>query len=55
MSISNAETFIRNAKEQISQSDINASLLRAVVELTRELKRVDDEIRRIRRTVGRRF
>jgi hypothetical protein len=55
MSISNAETFIRNVKEQISQSDINASLLKAVIELTRELKRVDDEIHRIRRTVGRRF
>jgi hypothetical protein len=55
MSISNAETFIRNAKEQIAQSDINESLLKAAVELTREIKRIDDEVHRIRRNVGRRF
>jgi hypothetical protein len=57
MSISTAETFVRNAREQISQRDINESLLKAVVELTREVKRMDDEIRRVRRDiqVGRRF
>jgi hypothetical protein len=57
MSLANAETFIRNAREQISQKDINESLYKAISELTREVKRLDDEIRRARRDVlvSRRF
>jgi adenylosuccinate lyase len=57
MSLSLAETFLRNAREQHSQQDINASLLKVLGELTRELKRVDDDIRRVRRDVqmSRRF
>ena len=57
MSISSAETFIQNAKQQLSQRDINDSLLKAIAELTREVKRLEDEIRRARRDiqVARRF
>lgn len=57
MSISSAETFLRNAKEQVSQRDINDSLLKAIAELTREIKRLDNEIHRVRREVqvARRF
>jgi hypothetical protein len=57
MSLSIVETFLRNAREQHSQQDINSSLLKAVGELTREIKRLDDEIRRVRRDVqmSRRF
>jgi hypothetical protein len=57
MSISTAETFIQNAKQQVSQIDINNSVLRALAELTREVKRLDDDVRRIRREVqlSRRF
>lgn len=57
MSVSNAETFIRNAKEQVAQRDINVSLLKAVAELAREVKRLDDELHRVRRDVqvSRRF
>jgi phage host-nuclease inhibitor protein Gam len=57
MSISSAETFLRNAKEQVSQRDINDSLLKAIGELTREIKRLDNEIHRVRREVqvARRF
>jgi hypothetical protein len=57
MSISSAETLLRNAKEQVSQRDINDSLLKAIGELTREVKRLDDEVRRARRDiqVSRRF
>lgn len=57
MSISNAETFIRNATEQVAQRDINDSLLKAIAELTRELKRLDNDIHRVRREVqvSRRF
>lgn len=57
MSITAAENFLRNARDQISQKDINDSYLKAMTELTREVKRLEDEIRRVRRDVqvSRRF
>jgi septal ring factor EnvC (AmiA/AmiB activator) len=57
MSISGAENLVRIAKEQISQRDINDSLIKAIAELTHEIKRLDDEVRRVRRDVqvARRF
>lgn len=57
MSLSAVENFLRAAREQIAQKDINESYLRAVAELTREVKRLEDEIRRVRRDVqiSRRF
>ena len=57
MSVSNTESILRNAKNQLSQRDINDSLLKAVAELTKEVKRLEDEVRRARREaqMGRRF
>jgi phage host-nuclease inhibitor protein Gam len=57
MSLSNAENFLRNAREQISQKDINDSFIKAIAELTREIKRLEDDVRRTRRDVlvSRRF
>ena len=57
MSIEIAENHIRNAREHHSQQDINASLIKAIGELARQLKRVDDEVRRARRDMqmARRF
>ncbi len=57
MSIAIAETFLQKAKQQLSQRDINDSLMKAIGELTREVKRLEDEIRRARRDVqvSRRF
>ncbi len=57
MSLTAAENFLRNAKEQVSQRDINDSILKALFELTREIKRVEDEVRRVRRDIqfSRRF
>lgn len=57
MSISTAETFLNNARQQTSQRDINVSLLKAINELTQEVKRLEDDIRRVRRDVlvSRRF
>jgi hypothetical protein len=57
MSVSNAETFVANAKQQVSQRDINSSFVKAITELTKEVKRLEDEIRRVRRDVlvSRRF
>jgi hypothetical protein len=48
MSLPDVERFIRNAQQQVLQGDINASILRAVVELMGEAKRIDDDIRRVR-------
>jgi|SRR5664279_1650493 len=55
MSIKSAENFLKNATQQITQRDINDSMLRAITELTSEVKRLDDEVRRVRREVRRQF
>jgi dynactin complex subunit len=57
MSISAAENFLKNAKQQVSQRDINDSLMKAVTVLTSEVKRLEDDLRRVRREVqmSRRF
>ena len=49
--------MVRLAKDQLSQRDINATLIKAMGELTREVKRLEDEVRRVRRDVqvARRF
>lgn len=53
MSIASTETILRNAKMQLSQRDINDSLMKALAELTKEVKRLDDDVRRARREVQR--
>lgn len=54
---STIERFVREAKQQVSQRDINESLIRAINELVREVKRIDDTVQRARRDiqVSRRF
>jgi len=54
---STIEHFLREAKQQVSQRDINDSLIRAINELIREVKRIDDSVQRTRRDirVSRRF
>jgi hypothetical protein len=51
------ERFVSEAKRQVSQRDINESIIRALDELTREIKRIDDAVQRVRRDirVARRF
>jgi ribosome-associated translation inhibitor RaiA len=51
------ENHICDARTQHSQQDINASLLKAMSEMTRQIKRLDDEVRRARRDaqISRRF
>jgi hypothetical protein len=51
MSLASTETFLRNAKQQLSQSDINHSLIRAIGELMRELKDMENEMHRLKRSV----
>lgn len=55
MSLAQAENFIRNAQEQYSQRDINASLLKAIGELMREAKRLEHDLQSVRRSAKRRF
>ncbi|WP_156380888.1 hypothetical protein [Pseudolabrys sp. Root1462] len=57
MSFTAIENFLQNARAQIGQRDINESMLRALTEMTREIKRLEDELRRVQRDVrvGRRF
>ncbi len=57
MSLSSTEVFLRNAKQQLSQSDVNQSLIRAIGELVRELKDMENEMHRLKRSVqmSRRF
>jgi hypothetical protein len=54
---SKADTFLRKAKQHVSQYDIVENLVLAVDELSREVKRLDNELRRVRRDaqVKRRF
>jgi hypothetical protein len=51
MSISKAENLIGTAKQQISQRDINESLMRAMLELINEMKQVSEEVRRLRHDI----
>ena len=57
MSVPTTETFIQLAKQQHSQIDINSSLIRAITELARQLKNMEQEIHSLRRNVqmSRRF
>jgi len=50
-----AEYFLREARTKVSQSDINQSLIMAIDQLARAVKRLQDEIHRVRATARRRF
>jgi predicted nucleic acid-binding protein len=57
MSITSAESYLAKAKQQLTQRDINESLIRAIDEIIIELKHVSEEVRRVRRDaqMARRF
>lgn len=55
MSLSNVESLLRKAKQQLSPIDFKESLIVAIDELLREVKRIDDAVQRARRDVRRRF
>jgi hypothetical protein len=42
-------------RKQLSQKDINHTIILAIDEIIRELKRLDVEIRKAKRTINRRF
>ena len=57
MSLSQAETFLAHARQQTSQRDINLSLWKAIGEMLKEIKHLEDDVRRVRRDIqmARRF
>jgi len=55
MSVKTLENLLKVMREQVSQKDINHSIILAMDEIIREVKRLDIEIRNAKRTVNRRF
>jgi len=55
MSIKTLENLLKAMREQLSQKDINHTIILAIDEIVREVKRLDIEIRNAKRTVNRRF
>jgi len=49
MSLHGAESYVRLAKQQVAQADITGNLLKAIDELLREVKHLNDEVRKARR------
>ena len=55
MSVKSIENLLKVMRDQVSQKDINHTIILAMDEITREVKRLDIEIRNAKRTVNRRF
>jgi hypothetical protein len=55
MSVKTLENLNKVMREQPSQKDINHSIILAIDEIIREVKRSDIEIRNAKRTINRRF
>ena len=55
MSVSTLENLLKVMREKLSQQDINHTMMLAVDEIIREVKRLDVEIRNAKRTINRRF
>jgi hypothetical protein len=53
MSVSNVEILLRTMKmkQALSQKDINESVIAAIGEVLREIKRLDDAVQRTRRDI----
>jgi len=55
MSVSTLENLLKVVREKLSQQDINHTMILAFEEMIREVKRLDVEIRKAKRTFNRRF
>ena len=55
MSVTTLENLLKVMREQLSQKDINHTKILAFDEVIREVKRLDVEIRKAKRTINRRF
>jgi hypothetical protein len=55
MSVSTLENLLKVMRGKLSQQDINHTMMLAIDEIIREVKRLDVEIRKAKRTINRRF
>jgi hypothetical protein len=55
MSISTLENLLKLMREKLPQKDLNHAVVLAIDEIIREVKRLDVEVRRTKRTISRRF
>jgi hypothetical protein len=55
MSVSTLENLLKVMREKLSQQDINHTMMLAIDEIIREVKRLDVEIRKAKPTINRRF
>ena len=55
MSITTLQNLLKLMREKLPQKDLNHTIILAIEEMTREIKRLDLEIRRAKRTISRRF
>jgi hypothetical protein len=55
MSVSTLENLLKLMREKLPQKDLNHTIILAIDEIIREVKRLDVEVRRTKRTISRRF
>jgi len=55
MSVSTLENLLKVMRKKLSQQDINHTMILAFDEIIHEVKRLDVEIRKAKRTINRRF
>jgi len=55
MSVTTLENLLKVMREKLRQKDLNHTIILAIDEIIREIKRLDVEIRRAKRTISRRF
>jgi chaperonin GroEL (HSP60 family) len=55
MSVTTLENLLKVMREKLSQQDINRTMTLAFEEIIREIKRLDVEIRKAKRTFNRRY
>lgn len=55
MSVAALENLLKLMREQLPQKDINHTTMLAIEEIIREIKRLDIEVRKTKRTINRRF
>jgi chaperonin GroEL (HSP60 family) len=55
LAVSTLENLLKVMREKLSQQDINHTMNLAFDEIIREIKRLDIEVRKAKRTINRRF
>jgi hypothetical protein len=55
MSVTTLENLLKVMREKLPQKDLNRTIIVAIDEIIREIKRLDGEMRRAKRTISRRF